>query len=116
MFCCIKQFQLKTFSILIALFLFSSASGRRGEKVSLNDPENDEAVHIQNQRMIEITAFQPSFTVPMKPASATSVPQKSVIHTEYYAETYDNKGMLIGSNCHRHIFLNFLSNRKMPYH
>ena len=107
MFYTINQFQLRTLSILIFLFYLSATSGKRGEDVSVNEPENYEAAHNQSQKMIEITAFQPSFTVPMKPASATSVPQKSVIHTENYAETYDSKGMLLSIKFHLHIFIIF---------
>ena len=73
-------------------FFFSTVSGVGEVEATPNNEVNIQSVEKQKQKMIEITAYRPSANVPMKPLSATSVPQSSIIRANVPDMTYDYKG------------------------
>lgn len=75
----------------LLLMLNRTVSGVGEVEATPNNKVNIQSVEKQKQKMIEITAYRPSANVPMKPLSATSVPQSSIIRANVPDMTYDYK-------------------------
>ena len=90
-------------NVKVFLMFFSTGPVISLQESHPNAAEREKSLDSDIQDMIEITAYQPSSTVPKKPVSATSVPQKSVLHygdpTFAYGDNRKPRDLFLSSKC-----------------